>query len=178
MQTKQRKDKAETLKAEALKESRERAQKRKKLLQNYRKADAKFPKIFQLCRVIQTHGGRNFETLHKSGIRTSTHPSMCISGYTGADLNSMSYETWVVLGKPKLCASSTRIATYAGDYDQVEGILILLVFINDTNLAHKFYVMKPKRMVSPIILGQPWQRQYNCWVNWKKEGILYEENDQ
>ena len=38
--------------------------------------------------------------------------------------------------------------------------------------------MKPKWMVSPIILGQPWQRQYNCRVNWKKEGILYEENDQ
>ena len=89
----------------------------------------------------------------------------------------MSYETWAVLGKPELCASSTRIATYAGDYDQVEGILILEVFVNDTNLAHKFYVMKPKRMVSPIILGQPWQRQYNCRVNWKKEGIQYDDND-
>ena len=83
----------------------------------------------------------------------------------------------LTLRKPTLCASSTRIATYAGDYDQVEGILVLEVFVNDTNLAHKFYVMKPKRMVSPIILGQPWQRQYNCRVNWKKEGIQYEDND-
>ena len=76
----------------------------------------------------------------------------------GTDLNSMSYETWEIIGKPKLCASSTRIATYAGDYDQVEGILILPIFISETNLAHKFYVMKPKRMVLPIIFGQPWQQ--------------------
>ena len=53
----------------------------------------------------------------------------------------------------------------AGDYDQVEGILILEVLVNDTKLYHNFYVMKPKRMVLPIILGQPRQRQYNYRVN-------------
>ena len=45
---KQQKDKAEILKVEALRESRERAQKHKKLLQNYRKADANFSRICQL----------------------------------------------------------------------------------------------------------------------------------
>ena len=95
----------------------------------------------------------------KPYIRTELGPQcipQCALVDTRADLNSMSYETWAVLKKLELCASSTRIATYAGDYDQVEGILILEVFVNDTNLAHKFYVMKPKRMVSPIILGQSW----------------------
>ena len=24
---------------------------------------------------------------------------------------------------------------------------------------------------------KPWQRQYNCCVNWKKEGIQYDDND-
>ena len=96
----------------------------------------------------------------------------------GTDLNSMSYETWEIIGKLELCAYFTRIVTYAGDYDQIEGILILLIFKSETNIAHKFYVMKPKQMVSSIILGQPWQRQYNSRVNWKKEGIIYEDNEQ
>ena len=83
------------------------------------------------------------------------HTPKCAVVDTGADLNSISYETWKILGKPELSRSSTRISTYAGDYDQVKGILILLVFIHNTNLAHKFYVMKPKQMVLPM---QPWQR--------------------
>ena len=152
---KQRKEKAETMKAEALKESRERAQKCKKLLQTYRKVDAKFPRICQLQSDSETGG-----ELLKPYIRAklgSQRILQCALVDTGADLNSMSYETWAALGKLELCASLTRIATYAGDYNQVEGILILEVFVNNTNLAHKFYVMKPKRMVSPIILGQPWQ---------------------
>ena len=33
-------------------------------------------------------------------------------------------------------------------------------------------------MVLLIVLGQPWQRQYNCRVSWIKEDFLYEENDQ
>ena len=138
--------------------------------------DAKFPRICQL----QSDSEIGIDVL-KPYIRTELGPQripQCALVDTGADLNSMSYETWVALGKPKLCASSTRIATYARDYDQVEGILILPIFINDTNLAHKFYVMKPKCMVSSIILGQPWQRQFNCRVNWKKEGILYDIEEQ
>ena len=168
---KQCKEKAKTVKAEALKESRERAQKCKKLLQTYQEVDTKFPRICQL----QSDSETGIELL-KPYIRAELGPQripQCALVDTGADLNSMSYETWAVLGKPELCASSTRIATYAGDYNQVEGILVLEVFVNDTNLAHKFYVMKPKRMVSPVILGQPWQQiiQLSCQLEERRHSV-------
>ena len=79
---KQQKDKAETIKEEALRESRERAQNCKKLLQNYRKADAKFPRIRQL----QSDSETGIDVL-KSYIRTKLGPQRipqcAFSGYWG-----------------------------------------------------------------------------------------------
>ena len=68
------------MKAEALRESRERAQKRKKLLQNYRKADAKFPRICQLQSDSDT-GVEILKPYIRAKLRTSTHPAMCFSGH-------------------------------------------------------------------------------------------------
>ena len=51
---KQQKDKVETVKAEALRELWEWAHKRKKLLLNYRKTDAKFPRICKLQSDLDT----------------------------------------------------------------------------------------------------------------------------
>ena len=76
---KQCKDKAETLKEEALQESQERAQKCKKLLQNYREANAKFPRICQL----QSDSEKGIDVL-KPYIRTELGTQqipLCFSGY-------------------------------------------------------------------------------------------------
>lgn len=72
---------------------------------------------------------------------------------------------------------SPQIGTYAGDYDTVEGLLELPTFVNDANLAHKFYVMKPSKMIPPVLLGQTWQRKYSCKLDWRKEGIIYANED-
>lgn len=45
-------------------------------------------------------------------------------------------------------------------------------------MVHKFYVMRPGKMIASIILGQPWQRTYNCRPEWKREGILYTLGEQ
>ena len=63
---KQRKAKVETLKAESLKESRKRAQKRKN---SFKIAEKRMPKRKSSIR----HRGRNSETLHKSGARNAAH---------------------------------------------------------------------------------------------------------
>jgi hypothetical protein len=42
-----------------------------------------------------------------------------------ADINSLSYESWDDMGKPALTPSKTTVATFAGDYNSVEGYLEL-----------------------------------------------------
>ena len=84
---------------------------------------------------------------------------------TGADLNALSYESWEAVEKPKLISSTTTIDTFIGDSNPVEGYLDLPIFIGNINVRHRFYVMKPGKLTSVVILGQPWQRTYNGVLN-------------
>lgn len=93
---------------------------------------------------------------------------------TGADLNALSFESWEAVGKPKLIPSTTTIDTFLGDSNPVEGYLDLPIFIGSINVHHRFYVMKPGKLTSAVILGQPWQRTYNGAINWKSEGINFD----
>ena len=92
----------------------------------------------------------------------------------GADLNALSFESWETVGKPKLIPSTTTIDTFLGDSNPVEGYLDLPVLIGNINVHHRFYVMKPGKLTSSNILGQPWQRTYNGVMSWKREGINFE----
>ena len=67
---------------------------------------------------------------------------------TGADVNSLSYESWEVIGKPKLVPSNTLLTSFVGESTPVKGCLDLPVFIGNTNVHHKFYVMKPGKLTS------------------------------
>ena len=80
---------------------------------------------------------------------------------TGADVNTLSYEVWERLGKPTLCESKTTLMTFSKETNQVEGYLDLPIYIGNTNVHHRFYVTKPGKANTPVILGQPWQRTYN-----------------
>ena len=77
--------------------------------------------------------------------------------------------------KPPLTHSKTRVGTFVGDHSAVAGLIELPLFIGNcnSNLVHKFYVMKPGKMLTPVILGQPWQRTYNCRPEWKRQGVLF-----
>ena len=50
----------------------------------------------------------------------------------------------------------------------------LPIYIGNTNVHHRFYVMKPGKANTPVILVQPWQRTYNGVPNWRREGINFE----
>ena len=80
---------------------------------------------------------------------------------TAADINAISYETWEIIGKPTLDRSFIIVDTVSGQTNVVKGCLNLDVFIGTTEVHERFFVMKPGQMNTPIILGQPWQRQYN-----------------
>ena len=80
---------------------------------------------------------------------------------TGADVNSLSYKVWDRLGKPNLCESKTTLTSFSKDTNPIEGYLDLPIFIGNTNVHHRFYVMKPGKANMLVILGQPWQRTYN-----------------
>lgn len=93
---------------------------------------------------------------------------------TGADVNTLSYEVWERLGKPTLCESKITLMTFSKETNHVEGYLDLPIYIGNTNVHHRFYVMKPGKANTPVILGQPWQRTYNGVPNWRREGINFE----
>ena len=85
---------------------------------------------------------------------------------TGADLNALRYESWEEVGKPKLIPSTTTIDTFLGDSNPSEGYFDLPIFTaGNINVHHRFYVMKPGKLTSSVILGQPWQRTYNGVLN-------------
>jgi hypothetical protein len=105
----------------------------------------------------------------------NTRISHCALIDSRADLNSLSYDTWDNIGQPPLTYSKTQVGTFVGDHSTVVGLIELPLFIGkcNSNLVHKFYVMKPGTMLTPVILGQPWQRKYNCRPDWKREGVLF-----
>ena len=96
---------------------------------------------------------------------------------TGADVNSLSYESWESMGNPKLEPSTITLASYTGDASTVEGYLDIQMYIHDTDVSHRFYVLRQGHGNTPVLLGLPWQRHYNGLPSWKKEGITYEVND-
>ena len=63
---------------------------------------------------------------------------------------------------------------FSKETNHVEGYLDLPIYIGNTNVHHRFYVMKPGKANTPVILGQPWQRTYNGVPNWRREGINFE----
>ena len=67
--------------------------------------------------------------------------------------------------------------TVSKQTNPVEGGLDLEVFIGDTNVCERFFVMKPGMMETSVILGQPWQRRYNGVPNWRQEGINFETTE-
>lgn len=92
---------------------------------------------------------------------------------TGADINTISFEIWEALGKPTLFEIDIVVGSFSGEPEFVEGICELPMLINGTNLLHEFFVVKSGQQVDPVILGQPWQREYDCCISWKNEGITY-----
>lgn len=93
---------------------------------------------------------------------------------TGADVNSLSHESWEVIGKPTLVPSTTILTSFIGESTPVKGYLDLPIFIGNTNVHHRFYVIKPGKLTSLVILGQSWQHTYNGIPNWRREGINFE----
>ena len=85
----------------------------------------------------------------------------------GANINAISYETWELIGKPTLERSSIIVDIVSRHTNAIEGCLNMNLFIDITNVHERFFVMKPSRMCTPIILGQPWQCHYNRVPNWK-----------
>lgn len=56
----------------------------------------------------------------------------------------------------------------------IEGYFNLPRFIGNTNVHHRFYVMKPGKVTTLVILGEPWQWTYNSVPNLRRERINFE----
>ena len=61
-------------------------------------------------------------------------------------MNSLSYEAWEQINKPTLYKSATTLTSFVGETNPVEGYLDLPLFIGNTNVHHRFYVMKPGKV--------------------------------
>jgi len=77
---------------------------------------------------------------------------------TGANLNTLTFDTWEELGRSKLVNTKLAFSSYLGESSLAKGSFELPVFLNGLNLVHKFYIMLRGPMLSPIILGKTWQR--------------------
>ncbi|KAI5079972.1 hypothetical protein GOP47_0005451 [Adiantum capillus-veneris] len=67
---------------------------------------------------------------------------------SGADLNIINHDTWISLMEQiDLVDTKVEVSTFADD--------------------------KKGRMITPVILGTPWQRTYNGVPNWKQQGINF-----
>ena len=86
---------------------------------------------------------------------------------TGVDVNAISYKTWDSLGQPQFKHSTLAIDAIMRQSTLVEGELELPIFIGTTDVHAYFVAMKLGVMDALIILGQPWQRQYNAVPNWR-----------
>ena len=53
----------------------------------------------------------------------------------------------------------------------------MLYFIKEANYLHEFYVMAPGKLVTLVIIGQSWQRKYNCKVDWRQDGIIFQKEE-
>ena len=98
----------------------------------------------------------------------------CFCQFTLINVNSLSYEAWERINKPTLCKSTSTLKSFVRETNPVEGYLNLPLFIGNTNVHHRFYVMKPGKVNMQVILRQPWQRTYNGVPNRRRKGINFE----
>lgn len=78
------------------------------------------------------------------------------------------------MGKPPMKPSANTLASFTGEISDAEGYLDMKVYLNNTNICHRFHVLRPGNVNNQVILGLPWQQTYNGVPASKCEGIMYE----
>lgn len=171
---KTRKQQRENKRAFAIQEAKERAAKIRKQRAFGKMDTLDNPKKLRINTMLDKDGEignlRPFVLIHVGSNKIQRYALVD----SGADINSISYEVWEKLQKPVLTPSKTTVATFIGNQAGVEGYLELALFLNETNVQGKFFVMKPGQLTTPVVLGQPWMRTYNGVPKWKKEGLTFE----
>ena len=87
---------------------------------------------------------------------------------TGADTNTISYDLWVNLGQPQLKATTLQVVSFFGQTTNLLGMCRLPVYVCGYNCQHEFNVFPKDTTDTQIILGQPWQRTFECTLKWSK----------
>ncbi|WP_176691509.1 retropepsin-like aspartic protease, partial [Enterobacter cloacae complex sp. GF14B] len=91
---------------------------------------------------------------------------------SGAQANLISYRLYKQLKltsqlhpTPQVLESSTSHSL------KTLGWTILHVQIHQYIYPHKFYVVKDESTQHPMLLGQPWQKEYNVQIDWNANAV-------
>ena len=82
-----------------------------------------------------------------------------------ADGNTISYVLFRKLKDVKLIEIDAMFQAYTGHTTRSFGMCKLYLNVSELICGDKFFVTLPKMQDVPIILGQMWQRKYNCFLN-------------
>ena len=90
---------------------------------------------------------------------------------TGADTNTISYALWEKLGKPYLTTHQLILTGFAEQEVHMLGKCNLPVYIFGYKCTHEFFVFPKNVSSTQMIMGEPWQRAFQCTLKWHKEAV-------
>ena len=72
------------------------------------------------------------------------------------------------MGKPHVVNMPLVVQGFAGQESTMMGKCRIHVYLVGFNCVHEFFIFPEGAMETQMILGQPWQRTYQCTLKWHK----------
>ena len=95
----------------------------------------------------------------------------------GACLNVISHELMQKLGQMSVDPLQMPAQSFTGHTTIFAGKVHLQIKVGELNCSDEFYVMPPRGMMNPIILGTPWQRKHRAALDWDVDAIIFKQQD-
>ena len=90
---------------------------------------------------------------------------------TGADVNTISYALWLEMGKPPLVQQELNLVGMAQEKVHMIGKCNLPIYVCGHKCSDTFFVFPKNVSSTQLILGQPWQRAFQCTIKWQKDAV-------
>ncbi|WP_176691493.1 DDE-type integrase/transposase/recombinase, partial [Enterobacter cloacae complex sp. GF14B] len=92
---------------------------------------------------------------------------------SGAQANLLSLSLYRQLtNDTKLQSAKQELKSYSENSIKTVGCTVLHIQINQYVYPHMFYMVEDQATQHPLLLGQPWQKQYNAMIDWSSKSVL------
>ncbi|MCO5585801.1 hypothetical protein L7F22_039737 [Adiantum nelumboides] len=165
--TKERKRTADQNIQKAQEEAKERAAKRKQMLEGYRKN--KITRLCQITTIDEDEDCLDPYILTKLGDKRLTLHALVDSG---THLNTISWDVYQRLPEVKVQPKERIFIGFNGTESKSPGFVTLMVYVKGSPCPHNFFVLPLESPANQIILGTPWQRKYEAYIHWAKNQVF------